>query len=155
MRHRPEQTTLYRLVQQHAAHFIAHTAASTGAELRWFIKEEFNAFLECGILVLDGVYCCGADGMPGFIQVSAPTDEELRALLQAVIVRLMKMLTRLGVLVEAMGQTRLAEPDADSEEVHTLRPLQAARPVAGPFVRHKQSTRLYVSGLSAVGQTCG
>jgi hypothetical protein len=49
-RHRPEQTTLYRLVQQHAAHFIAHTAASTGAELPRFIKEEFDAFLECGIL---------------------------------------------------------------------------------------------------------
>ena len=30
-RHRPEQTTLYRLVQQHAASFIAHTEASTGA----------------------------------------------------------------------------------------------------------------------------
>ena len=30
--HRPEQTTLYRLVQQHAASFIAHTEASTGAE---------------------------------------------------------------------------------------------------------------------------
>lgn len=26
-RHRPEQTTLYRLVQQHAASFIAHTEA--------------------------------------------------------------------------------------------------------------------------------
>jgi hypothetical protein len=37
-------------VQQHAAHFIAHTAASTGAELPRFIKEEFDAFLECGIL---------------------------------------------------------------------------------------------------------
>ena len=48
-RHRPEQTTLYRLVQQHAAHFIAHTAASTGAEMPRFIKEEFDAFLECGI----------------------------------------------------------------------------------------------------------
>jgi len=32
-RHRPEQTTLYRLVQQHAASFIAHTEANTGAEL--------------------------------------------------------------------------------------------------------------------------
>ena len=37
-------------MQQHAAHFIAHTAASTGAELPRFIKEEFDAFLECGIL---------------------------------------------------------------------------------------------------------
>ena len=49
-RHRPEQTTLYRLVQQHAASFIAHTEASTGAELPRFIKDEFEAFLECGIL---------------------------------------------------------------------------------------------------------
>jgi hypothetical protein len=49
-RHRPEQTTLYRLVQQHAASFVAHTEASTGAELPRFIKDEFDAFLECGIL---------------------------------------------------------------------------------------------------------
>ena len=49
-RHRPEQTTLYRLVQQHAATFIAHTEASTGAELPRFIKDEFDAFLACGIL---------------------------------------------------------------------------------------------------------
>ena len=49
-RHRPERTTLYRLVQQHAASFIAHTEASTGCELPSFIKDEFDAFLECGIL---------------------------------------------------------------------------------------------------------
>ena len=49
-RHRPEQTALYRLVQQHAASFIAHTEANTGAELPRFIKDEFDAFLECGIL---------------------------------------------------------------------------------------------------------
>ena len=250
-RHRPEQTTLYRLVQQHAASFIAHTEASTGAELPRFIKDEFDAFLECGILahgflrlrcgecghdkllafsckrrgfcpscgarrmsqtaahlvdhviphvpvrqwvlslpiplrvllaaqpelvtsvlqvvqrvltrhllgaaglkaeeghggavtliqrfgsaanlnihlhclVLDGVYRCGADGSPAFIEADAPTDDELHALLQTVIARLMKMLTRRGVLVEDMGQTYLAEPDADGEESRTLRPLQAA-----------------------------
>jgi Transposase zinc-binding domain len=49
-RHRPKKTTLYRLVQQHAASFIAHTEASTGAELPRFIKDEFDAFLECSIL---------------------------------------------------------------------------------------------------------
>ena len=36
-RHRPEQTTLYRLMQQHAASFIAHTETSTGAGLLRFI----------------------------------------------------------------------------------------------------------------------
>lgn len=48
--HRPEQTTLYHLFQQHAASFVAHTEASTGAELPRFAKEEFDAFLECSIL---------------------------------------------------------------------------------------------------------
>ena len=56
----------------------------------------------------------------------APTDDELHALLQSLITRLMKLLTRRGVLVEEMGQTYLAEPDADGEEARTLRPLQAA-----------------------------
>ena len=41
----PEQTTRYRLLQQHAASFIAHTEASTGSALRRFIKDEFDAFL--------------------------------------------------------------------------------------------------------------
>ncbi|MFY7866514.1 transposase zinc-binding domain-containing protein [Roseateles sp.] len=250
-RHRPEQTTLYRLVQQHAASFIAHTEASTGSELPRFIKDEFDAFLECGILahgflrlrcgecghdkllafsckrrgfcpscgarrmsqtaahrvdhviphvpvrqwvlslpiplrvllaaqpervtsvlqvvhrvvtrhllgraglkpeeghggavtliqrfgsaanlnihlhclVLDGVYRCGADGVPTFVEAGAPTDDQLHALLQTVIARLMTLLTRRGVLVEDMGQTWLAEPQAEGEEARTLRPLQAA-----------------------------
>ena len=49
-RHRPEQTTLYRLVQQHAATFFAETEAAAGADLPLFVKDEFDAFLECGIL---------------------------------------------------------------------------------------------------------
>jgi hypothetical protein len=50
----------------------------------------------------------------------------LHALLQTISTRLMKMLTRRGALVEDMGQTYLAEPDAEGEEERTLRPLQAA-----------------------------
>jgi hypothetical protein len=83
-----------------------------------------NIHLHC--LVLDGVYRCGADGAPTFVETDAPTDDELHALLQTVITRLMKMLTRRGVLVEDMGQTYLAEPDTDGEASRTLRPLQAA-----------------------------
>jgi hypothetical protein len=49
-RHRPEQTTLYRLVQQHAATFIAEREAAARADLPQFVKDEFDAFLECGIL---------------------------------------------------------------------------------------------------------
>ncbi len=83
-----------------------------------------NIHLHC--LVLDGVYRCGADGAPTFVEVGTLTEAELQALLQTVIVRLMKLLTRRGVLVEDMGQTYLADPHADGEEACTLRPLQAA-----------------------------
>jgi hypothetical protein len=76
--------------------------------------------------VLDGVYRCDADGAPAFIEAAAPTNDELDALLHTIIARLMKMLTRRGVLVEDMGQNYLAEADADGEEARTLRPLQAA-----------------------------
>ncbi|MFM7531771.1 MAG: hypothetical protein ACKO5J_04635, partial [Rubrivivax sp.] len=78
-----------------------------------------NIHLHC--LVLDGVYRCGADGAPAFIEADAPTDNELDALLHTIIARLMKMLTRRGVLVEDMGQTWLASADADGEESRTLR----------------------------------
>ncbi len=37
-------------MQQYADSFIARTEASNGAELPRFIKDEFDAFLECGIL---------------------------------------------------------------------------------------------------------
>jgi len=77
-------------------------------------------------LLLDGVYRCGADGVPEFVEVGSPTDDEVRALLQTLIARLMKMLTRRDVLVEDTGQTYLAEPDADGEEARTLRPLRTA-----------------------------
>jgi hypothetical protein len=77
-------------------------------------------------LVLDGVFRSDADGAPAFVEASTPADDALHALLQTVIARLMKMLTRRGVLVEEMGQTYLAEPDAHGEEARTMRPLQAA-----------------------------
>ncbi len=49
-RHRPEGRALYRLVQQHAATFFAQVEAATGTGLPRFVKDEFDAFLECGIL---------------------------------------------------------------------------------------------------------
>jgi len=49
-RHRPEQTTLYRLVQHHVATFFKQAEAAAGAGLPQFVKDEFDAFLECGIL---------------------------------------------------------------------------------------------------------
>ena len=65
-RHRPEQSTLYRLVRQHAATFFAQ--AEAGADLPQFVKDGFDAFLECGILAngFMGPRCgdCGHDKLP-------------------------------------------------------------------------------------------
>ena len=83
-----------------------------------------NMHLCC--LVLDGVYRCGTDDVSNFVKASAPTDDELHALLHKVITQLMKMLVRRGVLVEGMGQTHLHEFVDAGERARTLRPLQAA-----------------------------
>jgi hypothetical protein len=37
-------------VQQHAATFFAQAEAESGADLPKFVKDEFDTFLECGIL---------------------------------------------------------------------------------------------------------
>jgi hypothetical protein len=73
------QTAPYRLVQQHAASFIAHTESSSGAELPRFIKDEFDAFLERGILAHGFLRLrrgeCGHDRLLAFSckrRVSAP-----------------------------------------------------------------------------------
>ena len=60
---------------------------------------------------------CGADGEPAFVEVGAPTDDAMHA-------------PRRGVLVEEMGQTYLAEPDADGGERSAGKPL-ASFDVAG------------------------
>ena len=69
-RHRPEQTTLDRLVQQHAATFFAQAEDAAGADLPPFFKDEFEAFLECGILAhgLLRLRCggCGHDKLVAF-----------------------------------------------------------------------------------------
>jgi hypothetical protein len=39
-----------------------------------------------------------------FIEAAAPTDDELHALLQTLMARPLKLLTRRGVLVGAIGQ---------------------------------------------------
>jgi len=46
--------------------------------------------------VLDGVCRRGADGVPEFVEVPAPTDEALQAVLHKIITRILKLLTRRG-----------------------------------------------------------
>ena len=78
-----------------------------------------NIHLHC--LVLDGVYL-DRDGAPVFHEAAAPTVEELEVLLAKIITRTMRILTRLGALIEEPERTYLAETDTDG----ALRSLQPA-----------------------------
>ena len=49
-RRRPEDTTLYQLVGEHLETFLAEVEAQAGTGLPQFVRDEFEAFLECGIL---------------------------------------------------------------------------------------------------------
>ena len=120
---------------------VGHGGAVTLFQ-RFGSAANLNIHLRC--LVLDGVYRCGADGVPTFVEVAAPTRDERHALQHTVIARLFKMLTRHGVLIEELGQTLLADPNADGDEAGTLLPLQAAaityRIAFGPRAGHKVLT---------------
>jgi hypothetical protein len=75
---------------------------------------------------LDGVYDTTGE-VPVFHPVRAPTTEQLQTLLHQIIKRIMKLLTRLGYLVEEQGLTYMAENDAGecwSQEART--PVQGS-----------------------------
>jgi hypothetical protein len=96
--------------------------ADTGAVTliqRFGSAANLNIHLHC--LVLDGVYL-NRDGEPVFHEAAAPTSEELQALLAKIISRIMRLLTRQGILIEEQDRTYLAEADRES----SLFPLQAA-----------------------------
>jgi len=113
------------------------------AAQRFGSAANLNIHLHC--LVLDGVYRRGTDGAPEFVEVPAPTDEALQAVSQKIFTRMMKLLTRRGVLVEEQGQTHMADNDSDSDEARARRPLQAAawpcrpRRASGPTPRQAQT----------------
>ena len=60
-RRRPEETVLYPLVQEHAETFFARVEAETGVGLPEFVKAEFEAFLECGVLAQGFLRVRGAE----------------------------------------------------------------------------------------------
>ncbi len=73
-----------------------HIGSPVFGHWSWFVvssathghaSSRLNIHLHC--LVLDGVYRCGADGVPVFVEARAPSDDELHALLHTVITKLM------------------------------------------------------------------
>ena len=83
-----------------------------------------------------------------FQEVCAPSRDELAGLLDKIIARLMKLLTRQGYLVEEQGMTYLADMDADNP----LASMQAAactyRIALGPRAGQKVLSRRSLSGSS-------
>ena len=82
------------------------TEAQTGAVTliqRFGSAANLNIHLHC--IFLDGVYRI-TDAGPVFQPVRAPTTEQLQTLLNQIIKRTMKLLTRLGYLIEEEGLTR-------------------------------------------------
>ena len=100
--------------------------AQTAAQLVRLAGSAANLNIHLHCLVLDGVCRHCADGAPEFVEMPATTDEALQTVLLKITTRMMKLLTRKGVLVEGQGQTYMADDDADSDEARVLRPLQAA-----------------------------
>ena len=49
-RRRPKETTLYQVLQEQLETFLAQVEAKTGMGLAQFVKDEFDAYLDCGIL---------------------------------------------------------------------------------------------------------
>ena len=49
-RRQPEKTNLYQLVQNHIETFYAQVETETEYGLPAYVKKEFDAFLDCGIL---------------------------------------------------------------------------------------------------------
>ena len=54
--------------------------------------------------VLDGVYL-NRDGVPVFHEAAPPSTDELEAVLRKIITRTMRLLTRLGALIEEPERT--------------------------------------------------
>ncbi len=76
-------------------------------------------------LVLDGLYQTTGEGAPVFHPAPAPTVEQLQTLLDNIIHRIVKLLTRQGHLIEEEGIVYLSRTgDIDPDNV--LAALQAA-----------------------------
>ena len=87
--------------------------ADTGAVTliqRFGSAANLNIHLHC--LVLDGVYL-NRDGAAVFHEAAAPSTDELEAVLLKIIKRTMRILTRLGALIEEPERTYLAETATD------------------------------------------
>jgi len=126
---KPVLQVVHRVITRHLlgqAGLKAEEADSGAVTLIQRSRSAANLNIHLHCLALDGVFRCDTDGEPVFVEVPAPTEEALQTVLHKIITRLMKLLTRRGVLVEEEDSTYMADSDGDSDEARKLTPLQAA-----------------------------
>jgi hypothetical protein len=54
-RHRPEESPLYKIVQENLETFLAMVETTSGSRFPNFIEKEFRDYLRCGILAYGSV----------------------------------------------------------------------------------------------------
>ncbi len=101
VRHRPERTLLYQLVEEHYPAFKAHLGAQDMA-LPAHVEQEFD------MLFLDGIYVERPDGSLRFHWVKAPSGTELPRLTQMLARRIGRHLERQGLLERDAENSYLA-----------------------------------------------
>ncbi len=95
----PVRQVVHRVITRHLlgqAGLKADEADSGAVTLIQRFRSAANLNIHLHCLVLDGVYRRGSDGVPEFVEVPAPTNEALQAVLRKIITRMMKLLTRRG-----------------------------------------------------------
>jgi hypothetical protein len=85
-----------------------------------------NINIHLHALVLDGVYRTTGEGVTVFHPAPALTSEKVPALLDKIIARILRVLTRQGHLVEEEGVTYVADAHGIIDPENLLAPLQAA-----------------------------
>ena len=88
--HKPEETDLYKIIEQNLPSFQSHLSTAD-ISLPRFVHEEFRKYLRCGLLE------------HGFLRVKcddcSPKPAELKALLDRIIKRVIRRLERDGLLI--------------------------------------------------------
>ena len=75
-RHRPEESLLYAIVEQHADAFFAHLG-ERDAVLPGFVRDEFDAYLRCGRLENGFLRAKSGGSRPVFVHPDSGHSQEL------------------------------------------------------------------------------
>jgi hypothetical protein len=99
-RHRPEETLLYQLVEEHYPAFAAEREAG-GRPLPQHVREEFEAYLKCGRLE------------HGFLRVRFPNDRSCGRLVTAIAMEISEEWVAGSNLSQYGGRRRIVSPPKD------------------------------------------